>query len=294
MRSTDRSHDVDDPGRHPQVARGSLIASDRHGGQLSSRHADAAARSAYDIAVLADSPIAFWTLGDGHAEVADQTGHGHTGRAHGGPSVTKFVNDDLATVFDGATQYIEVPDHDALSVPATGILTIEAWMRPDVLEFSHQEGTNYVHWMGKGEVNQYEYAARMYSHTTTDIPQRPNRISGYAFNLSGGLGTGSHFQDHIIAGQWIHYLLVINTVDTNESHPTGYTKIYKDGRVRDQDALTSFATVTGNGTAPFRIATRDFRSFFLGAIAKVAIYDYEPSPTTVRSHYQVAVPSTAG
>lgn len=134
----------------------------------------------------------------------------------------------------------------------------------------------------------------MYSHTTTDIPRRPHRISGYVFNLSGGLGTGSHFQDHVIAGRWIHYLLVINTVDSNESYPTGYTKIYKEGRVRDQDALTSFATVPGNGTAPFRIATRDFRSFFLGAIAKVAIYDYEPSPTTVRSHCQVAVPSTAG
>jgi hypothetical protein len=122
-------------------------------------------------------------------------------------------------------------------------------MRPDVLEFSHQEGTNYVHWMGKGEANQYEYAARMYSHTTTDIPPRLNRISGYAFNLSGGLGTGSHFQDHIIAGQWIHYLLVINTVDTNESYPTGYAKIYKDGQVRDQDALTSFATVPGKHSA---------------------------------------------
>jgi hypothetical protein len=111
--------------------------------------------------------------------------------------------------------------------------------------------------------------------------------------LSGGLGTGSYFQDSIIAGQWIHYMLVINTVDTDESHPTGYTKIYKNGCVRDQDALTSFATVPADGTAPFRIATRDFKSFFLGAIAKVAIYDYELSPIKVRSHYQAAVPSGA-
>jgi len=35
-----------------------------------------------------------------------------------GPRVTEFVNDDPATAFDGATQYIEVPDHEALSVPA--------------------------------------------------------------------------------------------------------------------------------------------------------------------------------
>lgn len=293
--NTDRSHDVDNLVRHPPAAQRMAASSPRTGGggQLSSRHAAATARLTYDTAILADGPLAFWTLGGGRAGVVDQTGHGHTGRAHGRPSVTKFVNGDPASVFDGATQYIEVPDHDALSVPATGILAIEAWMRPDVLDFPRQEGSNYVHWMGKGEVNQYEYAARMYSRATTDNPQRPNRISGYAFNLSGGLGTGSHFQDNIIVGRWIHYMLVINTVDTDESHPTGYTKIYKNGRVRDQDALTSFATVPGDGTAPFRIATRDFKSFFLGAIAKVAIYDYELSSTTVRSHYQAVVPSGA-
>jgi hypothetical protein len=145
--------------------------------------------------------------------------------------------------------------------------------------------------MGKGEPKQYEYAARMYSHTTTDCPPRPNRISGYAFNLSGDLGSGSYFQESVIAGQWIHYMLVINTVDTDKSHPTGYTKIYKNGSLRDQDALTSFATVPGNGTAPFRIATRNFKSFFLGAIAKVAIYDYELPRTSVLGHYHTAIRS---
>jgi hypothetical protein len=256
----------------------------------------ASALSTYDNVILADRPVAFWTLGGGKAGVADQTGHGHNGRARGRPDVTTFVNGDPATAFDGADQYIEVPDHAALSVPATGILVIEAWLRPDVLEFPHQEGTNYVHWMGKGDVNQYEYVARMYSHTTTDDPPRPNRISGYAFNLSGGLGTGSYFQDEVTAGRWIHYMLVINTVDTDDSHPTGYTKIYKNGYVHDQDALTSFATVPGDGTAPFRIATRNFKSFFLGAVAKVAIYDYELPSATVLGHYQAATsqPSHSG
>jgi hypothetical protein len=282
--------------RHSHAAHQTATPSPRTGGDnpLCSRHTVAAtARSTYDAAILTDGPVAYWTLGGASADIADQTGHGHTGRAHGGRSVTTFINGDPATVFNGATQYIEVPDHYALSVPATGILTLEAWMRPDVLDFPHHEGSNYVHWMGKGEPNQYEYASRMYSSTTTDTPPHPNHISGYAFNLSGGLGSGSHFQDNVVVGQWIHYTLVINTVDTDESHPTGYTKIYKNGRMRGQDPLTSFATVPGNGTAPFRIATRDFKSFFLGAIAKVAIYGYELSLATVRSHYQAVVPSGA-
>lgn len=247
--------------------------------------------SAYDNVILADCPVAFWSLGTGETGVTDQTGHGHNSRAYGRPEITTFVNGDSATAFDGVAQYIEVPDHAALSVPATGILTIEAWLRPDVLEFLHQEGTNYVHWMGKGDVNQYEYVARMYSHTTTDDPPRPNRISGYAFNLAGGLGTGSYFQDEVTVGRWIHYMLVINTVESDDTHPTGYTKVYKNGHLRDQDALTSFATVPGDGTAPFRIATRNFDSFFLGAIAKVAIYDYELPSATVLGHYQTAADS---
>jgi hypothetical protein len=88
-------------------------------------------------------------------------------------------------------------------------------------------------------------------------------------------------------------MLIINTANIDKSHPAGYTKIYKNGCVRDEDALASFATMPGNGTVPFRIATRDFKSFFLGAIAKVAIYDYELSPTMALSHYQAAIPTGA-
>jgi hypothetical protein len=145
--------------------------------------------STYDNVILADCPVAFWTLGVGEAGVADQTGHGHNGWAHGGPDVTTFVNGDPATVFDGVAQYIEVPDHAALSVPATGTLTVEAWLRPDVLDFPHQEGTNYVHWMGKGVSGQHEWVWRMYGQDNTEA--RVNRTSSYLFNLAGGLGAGA-------------------------------------------------------------------------------------------------------
>jgi hypothetical protein len=197
-------------------------------------------------------------------------------------------------VFDGATQYIEVPDSTALSVVNTGILTIEAWMRPDTLQFTNQESTGYVHWMGKNTSGQSEYVARMYSQTTTDTPPRPNRISGYSFNLSGGLGAGSYFQDTLNVGEWIYYILVINTVNTSGNYPTGYTKIYKNGAVRDQDALIDYNIIPADGTAPFRVATVNFASFFKGAVAKVAMYNYELSAATIHSHYRMIVPAASG
>lgn len=244
-------------------------------------------KSPYDLVVLADTPVAYWTLGQSNGLV-DYTGHGHAASAVGGSLVgTMPTSGETSTVLNGSTQYIEIADAADLSVPASGILTIEAWVRPDVLEFPHSEGTGYVHWLGKGELGQHEYAARLYNLTNSE--QRPNRLSGYAFNLSGGLGAGSYEQDAVTVGEWIHYTLIINTVATSGSYPTGYTKLYKNGVQRDQDSLSGYSIVPGNGSAPLRLGTRDFASYFQGAIAKVAVYDYELSATQLLTHYQEMV-----
>src|SRR4051812_45618533 len=70
-------------------------------------------------------------------------------RAHA-PLKTQLPNGDPAWLFDGLSQYLEVPSSPALSVPAGGALTIEAWVRPDTLNFPRAEGDGYVHWAGKG------------------------------------------------------------------------------------------------------------------------------------------------
>jgi hypothetical protein len=241
--------------------------------------------TAYDNMVLADDPVAYFRL-DG-TNVKDLSSGSHDGRYVGTPGKTTLPNGETATVFNGSSQYAEVPDADDLSIPTTGELTLEAWIRPDVLEFPNQEGSGYVHWMGKGVTGQHEYASRMYSLTNSE--NRPNRISGYAFNLSGGLGVGSYFQDPVVTGEWIHYVLVTNTTSSAQ-YPAGYTKIYKNGSQRDQDSLASLSIVPGNGTAPFRIGTRDLKSFFEGAIGKVAVYDHELSSSDVLEHFQEMVP----
>lgn len=250
---------------------------------LAAPTASATERSGYDSVVLADQPVAYWTLGDTGSTLTDSTGGGHTGQYVGDPAATSLPNGDPARVFDGATQYAEAPDAADLSVPQTGVLTLEAWLRPDTLQFPNDQSSGYVHWMGKGESGQHEYVARMYSLENDE--DRPNRISGYGFNLSGGLGVGSYFQDAIVAGDWIHYVLVINTVDVSADYPSGYTKIYRDGVLRDQDDLSELSIVPGDGTAPYRIGTRDFGSYFLGAIGKVAVYDAELSTARIAAHF---------
>jgi hypothetical protein len=234
----------------------------------------------YNQEVLFDEPVGFWTSN------VDLSGHGRNGRFTARPTATVMPNGDRAPRYNGVGQYLTIPDGNDWSVSRTGALTVEAWLRPDVLQFRDDEGPRreYVHWLGKGTPGHQEYVARMYS--LHNHAHRPNRISGYAFNLSGSEGAGSYFQDVVVVGEWIHYVLVINTNRRNETYPTGYVKVYKNGELRDQDALVGFNVTPGNGDAPFRVATRDLGSFFQGAIGKVAIYGKELSAERLRRHYQ--------
>ncbi len=132
-----------------------------------------------------------------------------------------------------------------------------------------QEGTGYVHWLGKGQPRQYEWTFRMYQDGNSE--GRDNRISFYAFNLDGHLGNGSYFQDAVIPGEWLMIAGIINATEVS---------IFKDGLRRDRDPLDQSATggpviIPENGTAPVRLGTRDLKSFFQGALAEVAIFPRE-------------------
>jgi hypothetical protein len=165
--------------------------------------------------------------------------------------------------FDGAKDYIEIPDDIGFSVAATGNLTVAAWMRPDVLTFPNSEGTGYVHWLGKGGIDQQEWTFRMYNETTTDNPPRPNRISFYVFNPQGAKGVGSYFQEPVQAGEWIH---VVGIADGQNA------LIYKNGVFKKSESYSGIIPPQ-HGTAPLRIGTRDLKSFFLGAIKGVRVWD---------------------
>ena len=92
--------------------------------------------SAYDDEVLADEPC-FRMPGDA------------------APTCV-MPNGVPAPLFDGLGRFLEYPSQPELSVPFTGALTIEAWIRPDALGFPRTEGSGYVHWLGKGAPGKHE------------------------------------------------------------------------------------------------------------------------------------------
>ena len=80
-------------------------------------------------------------------------------------------NGDLAADFNGHNQYFQVADSPDLSVPETGVLTLEAWIRPDALQPSHEEGTGYVNFLGKSATATSTSASTRCACTPRSIPR---------------------------------------------------------------------------------------------------------------------------
>ena len=182
--------------------------------------------------------------------------------------------------FNGSnTDYVEVPDSTDFSVDTSGALTIAAWMRPDMLIFPNEESTGYVHWLGKGDLHRQEWTFRMYGLDNTE--SRENRISFYVFNNGPGRGCGSYFQDPIQVSQWIH---VVGIADNNAQT----TSIYKNGVRRNTHSYAGVITPQ-HATAPLRMGTRDFASFFAGALAQVRVWNRVLSVPEINDLYALGI-----
>ncbi|MEU4724789.1 FG-GAP-like repeat-containing protein [Nonomuraea dietziae] len=248
--------------------------------------------SPYDQLVLSHKPAAYWRLSHPSAGTeTDRTGNGHKGTFRGVTSSVQLPNRDGAAVFNGTSGYFEVPNANAFHISTTGKFTVEAWIRPRTLEFADDEQDGYVYFMGKGTKSgtggDREWAGRMYNKSH---PDRPNRISGYAWNLDGGFGAGAAFQHPLTVNQWMHVAL---TFDTSEG-TYGKVRIYKNGLPAGSDNLVfrpgqadEVIVKPKPGSAPVRVGTRDFRSYFNGAIGKFAIYNRALTAAELRSHYAV-------
>jgi hypothetical protein len=244
----------------------------------------AVASNSYAQTVLAKGPVAYWRL----------SGHGHAGTYHGAPAfVTPGAisgDSDGAVRLNGQPEFVEIASSAAFSQPTSGRgLTVEAWMRPDALTFAGQTGQKYVHWLGKGETQAFEWGFRFYSG---DSPSRPNRISAYIWNASGGEGAGAYFQDTLTAGTWIHVVACYDPGDA--SNPAAGVSIYRDGTLRGSPRSTrgaryaSYQIAATPGAAPVRLGTRDLGSFLTGALDEVAIYPRVLTATEVAENHSAA------
>lgn len=215
---------------------------------------------AYADVIIADTPVAYWRLGEPSGSPLDSSGNGHTLTANGSPTygVTGALNGDpnTAMTFNGTTQYLQVLH--ASWMDFGDVFTFETWAKRPAA------------------VNLFEYLVRLYD-------------PGPSLELRAGvpyLRTSSTLLRHgtdITGSDWHH---VVVTKDADDAF------VYIDGAdvtVFDDDdtaedgtyALVIAADVDGQAEP------------FAGSLDEVAVYDYALSAEQVLAHYTAGITAPA-
>ncbi len=262
--------------------------------------------STYDSLILADNPVMYFSMNSsssGHE--TDLSGHGNDGTYKGGtPSTVAMPNGDIAADFNGSSEYLTVPSNPALSIPTTGQLTWEGWVRLDTLQFPNASGDGYVDWMGKCEnySPSCEWEARLYSAVTPE--NRPNRFSAYVFNPSAGLGSAADWQPVaglFKTGMWVYVVAEYDTTQTPPACSSAYPgtiNIWVDGVKQDFAAhaptgcMSQYDIAPKAGSSPLTIGTMAMDTWFKGAVGKVAVYDHLLSQAQIDAHYETMTGKT--
>jgi hypothetical protein len=257
----------------------------------------------YDATVVADGATHYYPLNPRHG------GHDLVGSqncsTHGNVSFTA-----RGAQLDGEDDYLDCGDHDDFSVRGSGSKTafsVEAWIRLDSLD--DLSAGEYIHWLGKGTTDSYEWGCRLYDKTSP----RPNRLSCYQWNTGGGEGAGSYWeagrqdggQPALTTSRWVH---LVSTVDMTGVDPgpaagseerqhadafPGKISLYKDGAFIDSDYLWGFISSAGttyydidptNTAASLKLGTRNGPEEMPGRIRRVALYDKLLTAAQIAEH----------
>jgi hypothetical protein len=134
----DSGHGHGDAGvAHDAGADGARVSTD--GGMAADAPADAG--SAYRAAVLKDTPVAYWRLGEdvGSPNAADETGHDNLGVYRScvlGQKGALTGDPNTAASFDGTMSKVDVGN--ALDFPGTHQFTVEAWIMPHEIDSTNR------------------------------------------------------------------------------------------------------------------------------------------------------------
>ncbi len=210
--------------------------------------------------------------------ICDISGKNHTGIIYNATlNSTGGVFGDGAFEFDGLGDYIEIADSDDFSPNYTGNrFSVSFWVKFDDTSFIG-EGTydDYKNYLGKSTWGEgYEWEFRQYN--SSNIENRGNRLSFYAFNITGGLGSGNYVQENITLGEWIYLVGTINGT---------HTAIYKNGVFKGTSPLSNYGIHLENGNSSLRIGTTDFTTFLNGSIDEFRVYNRTLNSSEISSIY---------
>jgi len=221
--------------------------------------------------------------GENDQVVCDLSGHGHTGFITGAQWKFNWGPYGDGSFYFNGDDDITTLDNDAFSPNTTGAMTVSFWLKPSTFNFAGGNDVdehNAVHFLGKYSTDSNrEWYFRIYNASATDGDNRNKRISFYMFNLNGGLGAGSYFQDDLNEAEWIHIVGMVDGVNTF---------IYKNGVLRDSDPLSGYDIHMEKGNADLTIGryNPDYLSL-IGSIDELRIFNRTLSSSEIQQLYSL-------
>ena len=227
-----------------------------------------AAQASYRTEVMADSPTAYWRLGEpaggttAYDETAQNNGAYVAGVTLGSPGALNDPN--TAASFDGVNDYVTVPDSSSLDQLAG--VSLEAWVK-------RAKGSSWQVIVGKpanGQSHLENYS--IWLNTSNQPVAFFGNGTSYARVDAPALDTSWH---HVVA-----------------TYDNASARIYVDGALKASSVST--VRLTSN-TQPLLIG-RDSGSanFFGGTIDEVAVYPAALSLSRIQAHYARASASGGG
>jgi len=245
------------------------------------------ANSPYSQHVISLRPVGYWRLGETNAPTAfDSSGHANNGIYHGSPAFGEpgaIRNDANTAIGLNGRSIVEIPNSSVFSIGAAG-LTVQAWLRPDQLNFPVDRNAEYIYWLGKGETGAFEWGFRFYKKESS----RPNRISAYIWNPDGKLGAGAYFEEPITPGRWINVVAVYQPPGRDAGVQIFRDGLLKAGPPSPPTLYRSYRVTPRHGGAPLRLGCRDLKSFLIGGLDEVAIYPRCLTPAEILKNYRLA------
>lgn len=189
----------------------------------------------------------------------------------------KVYNSTYVTTLNNNTGTGVISDAYQYSANQTGNeTTISFWVYVNSFNFIGQSRTaEYTNFLAKTTYdpsNNMEWDFRMENssgHDSTDA--RPCRFSFYAFNKTGGLGSGSYFQDNSTADScpalnntWLHIVGRMNGT---------HVSIWKNGVMRDTDPLSGYGILPQDTASPIHFGNDIDGGQWNGSLDDLRIYN---------------------
>jgi len=219
----------------------------------------------YYKTILADTPFAYWRLGETSGIVANDELGTNDGTYVGSPtlgSAGAITGDaDTAVLFNGTTDYMEVPNIEV--IPTTGDFSVEAWLKP-----ASQSGSVYRGADGFG--------------------------AGWSFNMFVGNTVASNNLLLTVPGDVTVTVQLFQTYSQTEFYHC--VSVFKEGT-----GLYFYVNGVELGFSPSTSTTlrSSTRGMFLGVsnpivprngyVDEVATYHYALTPQQVLNHYNAGI-----